>query len=316
MSRLCLRGALPCAHNLNVLARAALVSVCAVLVFTGPAAATEPAATEPTATEPAAADPGLRASLVAKAQETAGQTWQTSFSPSATSTFGADGLEMTGETDEQPWTMSLRLASFGRRGAVQEARSRLSRTDTHRAEVDHQGVREWIVGTDGRLTRGFVLDQPPFQVNADGSLEAGSGDVVLNLALSGDFVAERGLDGESVVLRHGRTVFAYKDFTAVDADGRPLATRMKVTDDGIQLRVDAFAASYPISMLVNVDQIVKLLPTTSRCRISGLERGHLRRHRGGECPLSRMWASTPVLAGSISSSGISAVPTIGACARK
>lgn len=259
MSRPCRRGAVPRARNLDVFARAILAFACATLVSNLPLAADEPVG----------ADPDLRASLVARAQEAAGQSWQTAFSPSATSTFGTDGLALTGVTDDQPWQMNLRLASFGRRGAVSETRSRLLRTDVHRAEVDHQGVREWVVGSRGRLTHGFVLDQSPFRVRADGSLEAGSGDVVFDLELSGDFVAERGQDGESVVLRHGRTVFAYKDLVARDAEGRQLPARLKVTETGIQLRVDAFAASYPLFLAVNVDQVAKLLPTSSLIELAG-----------------------------------------------
>ncbi len=183
--------------------------------------------------------------------------WLTTLSKGTVGAFGDGGLRLAGHDDGEPWQLALHLRSFGRSGAMVEASDGTLRASGVRAELDHGHLRQWVTGSGSRLTHGFTLQQPPYAQLGRGA-EAGSGDLLLLLDLDGDLEASFKHSGSAVELRRGSRSLSYGEFTAVDAGGQVLPTRIEPTETGLRLRVDDTGAAYPLMLTSFVTEVKKL----------------------------------------------------------
>lgn len=181
--------------------------------------------------------------------------------------FDADGLRLRGAADEGiTWELGLRLLAHGRAGAMKPAAAGVLRTSDHRSELDRGSLREWVVRAGKTFTQGFSLAQPPY-VDPDGPggapAEAGWGDLLFDLELSGSFEASLTPSARSLELRDGQTLFTYRNLSAVDATGRQLPIRLELEGSRLRLRVDDSGAIYPLAVLADVTQLQKLIQPTA-----------------------------------------------------
>lgn len=199
--------------------------------------------------------------LAAKAGLDVSGAWMTTLSHGAVVALDDQGLRLAGQDDGTDWQLGLRLTSFGRHGAMHQASVGTLHAGGVRAELDHGRLRQWITGSGPRLTHGFTFDQPPY-VQDGGRVEAGSGDLLLHLALGNTgFQTSLSPGGAALELEHRGRLLSYGTFTATDARGQRFPTRLELAPDGdrVTLRVDDAGAVYPLTLFGLVVEGKKLV---------------------------------------------------------
>jgi hypothetical protein len=129
----------------------------------------------------------------------------------------------------------LRLAGYGRGGALREVAPVAPRARANRVDYAHSGVREWWLNGPLGLEQGFDVPARP---------AAGSGPLTLSLGLSGDLHARR--TGAGVALEGKGAALRYGSLSATDARGRALPSRLEVRGGRLQIKVDDRNAAYPV----------------------------------------------------------------------
>ncbi|MCG8461011.1 MAG: FG-GAP repeat protein, partial [Holophagales bacterium] len=241
----------------------ALLTLCWLvpwLLFALPASAEPSPSSAGSATEvPAGLAAQIRALQVGPDKVAPGvDGWSSRPSRGIESHFDSGGLRLRGESEGEPWELRLRLAAYGRDGTLSSVGAGSLHQNANRAELDHGGLRQWVRRSGAELQQGFVLPQRPYRALADGSLEAGRGELILDLELGGSFDSRILYGGRSVELRHGRQTFEYRLLEALDRRGRSYPVRMELSDRGLRLRVDDEGAAYPLAVGTQVTQIKKL----------------------------------------------------------
>jgi len=160
--------------------------------------------------------------------------------------FSAAGIELRRERD--PWRIGLRLAGYGRQGALRpvakaEPFGRGNRVEYRRRFAEGVLV-EWYVNGPLGLEQGFHVPAPPGDDQARGRR------LVLEFAAAGDARPQAAADGRSVVWRTaaGRTVLRCAALHVEDALGRALPSTLGVGEGRISLRVDDRGAQYPLTI--------------------------------------------------------------------
>jgi len=156
----------------------------------------------------------------------------------------------TWEGDETPpWRLGLRLAGWGAPGAAQPTGTPILHPAGNRMEYRYpaQPVVEWYVNDERGLEQGFTLTGPPASLSPDGR----EGQVILDLALTGDLGPRLGPAGRSVeyTTSAGVPVLSYAGLHVYDAGGRFLpAHRALPSPGGVRVVIDVSSALYPITV--------------------------------------------------------------------
>ena len=164
------------------------------------------------------------------------QGMSASFSPSALEVSGVDG-------DGEPWTLGLRLESWGRGSSLTRATGGSCEASGRRVEIRREGLIEWYLNDERGLEQGFTILSPPGPAGSGEPLE-------LLLALEGGFTAEI-LAGERdarLTAVDGTAGLSYSGLRAWDADGRELEARLSRVPEGLAILVDDRDASYPLTV--------------------------------------------------------------------
>jgi FG-GAP repeat len=146
------------------------------------------------------------------------------------------------------WTMSLRLARFGREGSLAGALEVPPVADADRVEYRRGELTEWYVNEARGLEQGFTIARRP-------AGERTAGPLVLDLRVSGDLHAVFGADGQGIefVDKSAKGVrpdalLRYGSVRAVDAAGREIESRLRVVDAGLQIEIQDQDADYPLTV--------------------------------------------------------------------
>ncbi len=146
--------------------------------------------------------------------------------------------------------VSLTLQSYGCAAAPRAAAPTPPRLGEGKNRVEYlrDGAREWYLNGPVGLEHGFTLDK---------DLGCGSGDgLAFAFRLDGDAAAALVGEGSEARLelrdahagRMDPPLLVYSDLFAVDADGRELPSRMRLSGREVRLEVDAAGARYPVTV--------------------------------------------------------------------
>ncbi len=138
------------------------------------------------------------------------------------------------------WTLELRTASFERAGDVIELAPASLTARENRVELDHGPIREWIENRLGGIQQGWTIDERP----------DGVGWLSIELELGGGFLVSIDATARSAQLADasGEVRLEYNDLFVFDASGRELPARLEPSAQGLSIRFDDSAASYPITV--------------------------------------------------------------------
>jgi hypothetical protein len=151
------------------------------------------------------------------------------------------------EGETPPWEWGLTLSGYGYEGDVRPVAAATLHADANRIAYERGPLTEWYVNDERGLEQGFTLASPP-SLRGQGWSE---GDLILELALSGDLTPNLSDDGSAIEFTTlgGVRVLRYSDLHAYDATGRPLLAQMRlVTAHAIHITVDDAGARYPITV--------------------------------------------------------------------
>jgi MYXO-CTERM domain-containing protein len=148
------------------------------------------------------------------------------------------------------WELGLRTTGVGCGSSLTEVtQAELpATTDANRVEFGRRArnaeFREWYVNGPLGLEQGFVIEQPPCRAEASGA----ASEIVISVETEGltPIAIDGNAWGVNLADADGRVRVGYTDLFAKDARGTVLDARMIPTRSGVELRVDAFDARFPI----------------------------------------------------------------------
>ncbi len=151
--------------------------------------------------------------------------------------FGAQGVDVAVRGAEAA-ALGMRLSGYGRAHTMKSAAKADIVIDDNRIEYRRGEITEWYVNSSAGIEQGFTLRARP----------EGDGELVVNLAMSGGFAAER--SGPDLVFQGAATNLGYAKLHAFDSTGKPLPSRMEAVrtsgEQAVLLRVDDRGAVYPV----------------------------------------------------------------------
>ena len=168
--------------------------------------------------------------------------------------FSGAGIRVLPLGESQPsWDWGLSLVAYGYEGAIAPVAEAELKVEGNRVEFRRGALTEWYVNDRRGLEQGFTLSEPPGQGQR--------GTLVLELRTSGRLRPIPETAGSSVVLAnaHGQVMLRYGALAAWDATGQVLPARMAVMPEGILIRVEDRAATYPLTVDPTVTQVQKLI---------------------------------------------------------
>ncbi|UZR27136.1 FG-GAP repeat protein [Methylococcus mesophilus] len=149
------------------------------------------------------------------------------------------------------WRWGMKLTGYGTSKAIRPVAPAEAVAAGQRLEYRRGAIVEWYENRPEGLEQGFTLAAPP---------TPGADILVLGLAIEGGLKPSLDPAGRAVAFRDGAgaTVLHYKDLQVVDAAGKSLPARLALAGDGVQIRVDARGAAWPLVVdpLVSSEQIL------------------------------------------------------------
>jgi len=151
----------------------------------------------------------------------------------------------TAGAEAPPWRWGLRLAAWGREGALRPAQAATLHPDANRVEYRRGEVVEWYVNDERGLAQGFTLMMPP---ESDGANDESP--VILKMAFSGNLTPKLTGAGHALELAtpNGRSGVHYGALHASDATGQELPVRFALGGQLASILVDATEAVYPLTI--------------------------------------------------------------------
>jgi MYXO-CTERM domain-containing protein len=213
---------------------------------------------------------GLRAAYIAAVQAGAPAEYRVDRSGSGlravspaqalVSEFTADGVRISPEDGRAGFRYSMRTVRYGCEGDLRPLPGGPPEESGNRVTYRHEGTEAstWYVNGPLGLEQGFTLASAP----PCGGPDAGA--LVIEIETGGDLTAAAVDGGEALSLRDsgGREVLRYADLHVADATGRALPARMMATEVGVEIRVEAQGAVYPVAVdpLVGKQQMRQVAP--------------------------------------------------------
>lgn len=156
--------------------------------------------------------------------------------------FEADGIRVVDrKASEAPLIVALRLARFGRPGALASAADGVLFHEGPRVELRRPGLVEWFENSDAGLEHGFTIDAPP----------PGSGhELLLELSVEGAAVeaSKNGKNGMRLRSTSGRSL-DYAKLEVWDARGKPIDSTLRARgSEGIEIAFSDADAVYPLTV--------------------------------------------------------------------
>jgi hypothetical protein len=166
--------------------------------------------------------------------------------------FNPDGIALQSQSGAWDWGMKVR--GYGVVGETRPVSPAKMASQGNKITYSRGPIQEWYVNGSEGLEQGFTLTEPP--VASKG--EEGSSSLSVAMAVSGNLTAALEKTGGAIVFRDskGDVALRYGKLYAFDAKGRSLPSRMVVSEGGVELRLDAEKAVYPITIdpLIWVEQ--------------------------------------------------------------
>jgi hypothetical protein len=141
------------------------------------------------------------------------------------------------EADSTP--IELELSRFGREGTfVTPTKGKPVITDNKIEYQRGHGLTEWYLNGPMGVEQGFTIVEQP----------VGDGELVFELAVSGDVTAKLSSDGREVefLSSDGTVVGSYGDLHVVDGEGKTIDSSLTVADGAITIVIDDIGAVYPL----------------------------------------------------------------------
>jgi hypothetical protein len=135
--------------------------------------------------------------------------------------------------------LDLHLAGIGRGTHVSRVGAAKPAASGSKVSYRHPGITEWYKNGPRGLEQGFTLARRP----------GGSGWITVAVGAPGPFRLSR--QGGSIAVRSsagGPSLARYGALSAVDAAGRPMASRLELRNGAIRLEVDDTGARYPLTI--------------------------------------------------------------------
>ena len=175
--------------------------------------------------------------------------------------FTTNGV--TFQSGANNWGVTLRGLGYGDRS--EPALSATPQAEANRIEYSRAGLIEWYENGPMGLEQGFTIAQAPVKP-VDKPLN-------LDLALTGNVVAEVDPNGRGLVLRkNGTAVLRYGGLIASDAAGHRLKASMQVSGNRLRIFVEDAGAKYPVTIDPMV-QSIKLTNDLSGCQVGQCAQG-------------------------------------------
>jgi hypothetical protein len=135
----------------------------------------------------------------------------------------------------------------------------------NRAEYVRTAVREWYLNDDEGIKQGFTLERSP-TVGKSGAL------VELEMEVAGNLVAYPAEDGKSILFKtaDGTPVLKYGGLNVLDAAGAKRSSRLRVTQERIEILFDDVGAIYPVT----VDPLMTSPTWTAESNQTGAQFGY------------------------------------------
>ena len=142
--------------------------------------------------------------------------------------------------------LGLRLSALGYGSSLHAPGAARLAASGNRITYSRTALSEWYVNGPAGLEQGFTLSRAPAGPR--------TGALTLAITLAGNSHAALAGDGRGVTIGHaGGSSLHYGELSAIDADGRPLPSRLSVKGDELLLRVDARGARFPL----RIDPLVR-----------------------------------------------------------
>ena len=156
--------------------------------------------------------------------------------------FSPDGVRVMPRTATgADWTWGLSLVAIGTPGDLRRPEPARVRLNGQRVELVRGTLTEWYENDQRGLEQGFTLHEPP-----PGS--TGAAELVLRMAVRGALIAS--LDPDNATLsfaaRHGQPVLHFGHLLALDATGRELPARFRLTEGSLDITVATTDVQYPL----------------------------------------------------------------------
>ncbi len=165
------------------------------------------------------------------------------------------------EAGGPPWRLDLRLAAWGRQGALKPVSPAMLEVEENRIEYRRVDLVESYRNDEDGLEQVFSLMSPPGDWQPGSSLQ-----LQMELAFGGDLVPVMSEDGEEVEFRTaaGDAHLRYGGLQAVDATGQLLPSSLSLRGSTLSILVEDAEAIYP----VEVDPSITGLPPDHQWSIS------------------------------------------------
>ncbi len=172
-----------------------------------------------------------------------------------TVSFNADGLDL--QRRHAHWGM--KLVGYGDDENLMKSARVAPHAVANRVEYAHKGLTECYVNGPAGLEQSFRIAQAPWGKNS------GQHTLALSFSLTGSWGNSESARSQSLTLLDdkGHPALRYTGLNVHDASGRKLTSWMEVRDHGMELRVAAQGAQFPVTVDPTYSEIAQLSQTSS-----------------------------------------------------
>ena len=163
--------------------------------------------------------------------------------------FDQQGVEVRPLSEEDVWSLNMRLVAYGYEGALKESLATDLKVASNELQYIHGRVTEWYRNDERGLEQGFTVEKDEGKRQGD--------NLTVVLRASGSIAPKATSNGDSIAFydKAGRMVLRYGSLLAMDAQGKTLPVKLDlVLTDGlnpeneIRISVDTTGACYPITI--------------------------------------------------------------------
>ncbi len=174
----------------------------------------------------------------------------------------ADGLHATALAGgKQSWRLDLKLQDYGYGQARSIVRAGELTAKANRVEIKRSAaLTEWFVNTSRGIEQGFTLASPPHSAIGNSQSAVGKEPLRMRFSVSGSLRAslDEAHDGVAFSREADSVLVSYDKLFVMDAKGRGLAARMKLSAGELIIEVEDAGAEYPLTIDPLLRELTKL----------------------------------------------------------
>jgi len=163
--------------------------------------------------------------------------------------FTPDGLQVTSEGKR--WGMVM--TGIGTVGSVKPVQKTMPVNDDGMVVYARGDVSEWYINSPWGVEQGFTIGSAPGGKN--------SGNLVIELSLSGDLQLRLDSDTLGLADAQGNTIVRYTGLQVFDVAGKSLPAHLTLAGSTLSILVDDTHAKYPVTIDPWIQQLPKLIPS-------------------------------------------------------